>query len=139
MNCAILNFGCKVNQYQGELLRETLISAGFQITEPETADIVFINGCHTTDLDPEQTINLVEAFVRRGGVGVIGTEITIFEPLACSFAEECLRQFMVEKLSIGEAIRKSRLKLLKEGNPLGLVYTPFVLPSLHILEQSIGS
>jgi len=101
--------------------------------------LVFINGCHTTDLDPEQTINLVEAFVRRGGVGVIGTEITIFEPLACSFAEECLRQFMVEKLSIGEAIRKSRLKLLKEGNPLGLVYTPFVLPSLHILEQSIGS
>jgi hypothetical protein len=34
--------------------------------------------------------------------------------------------------TIGEAIRNSRLKLLSSGNPLGLVYIPFVKSSLKI-------
>jgi len=97
--------------------------------------LVFINGCHTTALDPEKVINLVADFVSSGSAGVIGTEITIFEPLACSFAEACLGHFLKDKSSIGEAIRMARLKLLGEYNPLGLVYTPFVLPSLHIKEN----
>ena len=100
--------------------------------------LVFTSGCHTTALDPEQAINLVQDFISTGGAGVIGTEITIFEPLACDFAEECLRRFLAGGVSIGEAVRGARLKLLKEGNPLGLVYIPFVLPSLHLLEQSAG-
>ena len=94
--------------------------------------LVFINGCHTTAVDPEQAINLVQDFVGSGGAGVVGTEITVFEPLACSFAEECLRLFLSGGSSIGEAVRSARLKLLKEGNPLGLVYTPFVIPSLRM-------
>jgi len=28
------------------------------------------------------------------------------------------------------------LTLLQMGNPLGLVYIPFVLPSLHLVEQN---
>lgn len=97
--------------------------------------LIFINGCHTTALDPEKVINLVADFVSSGSAGVIGTEITIFEPLACSFAEACLGYFLKDKSSIGEAIRMARLKLLGEYNPLGLVYTPFVIPSLHIREN----
>jgi len=96
--------------------------------------LVFINGCHTTALDPEKTINLVVDFISSGSAGVIGTDITIFEPLACSFAEACLSYFLRDKCNIGDAIRMARLKMLKEYNPLGLVYTPFVLPSLHIRE-----
>lgn len=97
--------------------------------------LVFINGCHTTALDPESAINLVAKFVFAGSAGVIGTETTIFEPLACSFAEACLVDFLKDKSSIGDAIRTARLKLLKECNPLGLIYTPFVLPSLHVREN----
>ena len=105
----------------------------FRIRWDDPRPLVFINGCHTTALDPEQAFNLVQAFVNRGGAGVIGTEITVFEPLASVFAEECLRLFLSGKASIGEAIRSTRLKLLKEeGNPLGLVYTPFVIPSLYL-------
>jgi hypothetical protein len=96
--------------------------------------LVFINGCRTAALDPEQAFSLVQDFMSAGGAGVIGTEITIFEPLARDFAEECLRRFLAGGVSIGEAVRGARLKLLKEGNPLGLVYIPFVLPSL-LLEQ----
>lgn len=108
----------------------------FNIEWIEPKPLVFINGCLTTALDPEMAINLVADFVRSGSAGVIGTETTIFEPLACSFAEACLGHFLKDKSSIGDAIRMARLKLLKEYNPLGLVYTPFVLPDLHVKDKS---
>lgn len=125
-NTLFLQVG-KGNEYiDGSILRAN------RIMWDDPGPLVFINGCHTTAVDPEQAINLVQDFVGSGGAGVIGTEITIFEPLACDFAEECLRLFLSGKSSIGEAVRSARLKLLKEGNPLGLVYIPFILPSLHI-------
>lgn len=96
--------------------------------------LVFINGCHTTSLTPEAAIDLVSGFVETShAAGVIGTEITNFEPLAASFAEECLRRFLIKRQSIGESVRGARLKLLKEGNPLGLIYIPYALPALKVV------
>ena len=93
---------------------------------------MFINGCHTTAVEPERAYNLVAAFTNlAGAAGVVGTEITVFEPMAQAFAEECFEQFLGGQ-AIGEAIRRARLKLLKEKNPLGLVYMPFVLASLGL-------
>ncbi|MFQ5420604.1 MAG: hypothetical protein ACE5EY_09605, partial [Anaerolineae bacterium] len=95
--------------------------------------LVFINGCHTTALEPEMALDLVSGFVEVSrAAGVVGTEITIFEPIAVTFAEECLRRFLVERDSIGEAIRAARLKMLQAGNPLGLVYIPYVMAGLKL-------
>ncbi|NKQ35475.1 MAG: hypothetical protein HF973_07650 [Chloroflexi bacterium] len=95
--------------------------------------LVFINGCHTTQLTPERALDLVTAFVATAhAAGVVGTEISIFEPIAVTFAEECFRRFLIEKETIGDAIRGARLKMLQEGNPLGLVYIPYALPGLHL-------
>lgn len=95
--------------------------------------LVFINGCYTTQLTPERALDFVSGFVQTSGAaGVIGTEITIFEPLAVQFAEECLRRFLFEGQTIGEAVRGARLHMLKNGNPLGLVYIPYALPSLKL-------
>lgn len=97
--------------------------------------LVFINGCHTTALEPEQAIEFITPFIENANAaGVIGTEITIFEPIATAFGEECLRRFF-GKSTIGEAVRCARLKLLKNGNPLGLVYIPYVMASLSLAEQ----
>lgn len=97
--------------------------------------LVFINGCHTAALEPDVAIEFISAFIEVAGAsGVIGTEITIFEPLAGAFAEECLRRFLAGE-QIGTAVRGARLKLLKDCNPLGLVYIPYVIASLHLVEQ----
>ena len=94
--------------------------------------LVFLNGCHTVALDPEQVMDLVTEFVEVAqATGVIGTEITIFEPLARAFAEECLGRFLSGQ-PIGQAVRGARLGLLKAGNPLGLAYNPFVLASVTL-------
>lgn len=104
--------------------------------------LVFINGCHTTSLDPEVTLDFVSAFVQKAGAsGVIGTEITIFEELAVSFAEECLKRFLgsapwEKGMPIGKAVRGARLELLRRGNPLGLVYIPFAMASLRLQDAS---
>lgn len=94
--------------------------------------LVFINGCHTTALEPEKAIEIVSALVENAqAAGVIGTEITVFEPLASAFAEECLRRFL-DGEPIGAAVRSARLALLANGNPLGLAYIPFVTASLRL-------
>jgi hypothetical protein len=99
--------------------------------------LVFINGCHTTALEPEVALDLVSGFVETlNAAGVIGTEITIFESLACTFAEECLHHFL-HGVPIGEAVRRGRLRLLQDGNPLGLVYDPFVLASLSLVKSTL--
>lgn len=95
--------------------------------EPPPRPVVFINGCHTTALGPEQVLDLVAGFVEEAdAAGVIGTELTVFEPLACDFAETALAEFLSGAATIGAAVRRARLELLRANNPLGLVYVPFV-------------
>lgn len=99
--------------------------------------LVFINGCHTTALEPEKAIEFISAFIETAdAAGVVGTEITIFEPLATAFAEDCLRRFL-DGTPIGESVRTARLKLLKDGNPLGLVYIPYVMANLRLMQQPV--
>ena len=63
---------------------------------------------------------------------MIGTEITVFEELAAAFAEAFLAEFL-GGTPVGEAVRRSRLELLRlRWNPLGLVYVPFALATLTL-------
>ncbi|MDJ0752999.1 MAG: hypothetical protein QNJ45_05740 [Ardenticatenaceae bacterium] len=103
--------------------------------EKEVRPLVFLNGCHTAALSPHKAFDLVSGFIEQSeAAGVIGTEITSFVPLAKTFAEDFFKHFLVEKRPVGEAIRLARLTLLEQGNPLGLIYIPFVIPSLAISE-----
>ena len=109
---------------------DLLFSERIRWTAPRP--LVFINGCRTTALEPETAIELVSSLVRRAQAsGVIGTEITVFEPLARDFAEAYLVRFLAGA-TVGEAVRGARLALLARGNPLGLAYIPFALESLRL-------
>jgi len=95
--------------------------------------LVFMNGCHT--IDPLIALNFIKPLVMLSKcAGVIGTEITIYEEMATVFAEEFFRRFLKGE-TIGMAIRNARLKLLEEGNPLGLAYIPYAMAGLNLLEQ----
>ena len=69
---------------------------------------------------------------------MIGTNITIFPSMASVFPQEFFGQFLREGVSIGAAVRSARLKLLDYGDPLGLVYIPFVYAGLK-LEKEWGT
>ncbi|WP_309894635.1 CHAT domain-containing protein [Archangium sp.] len=111
------------------ITRDNLVA--YSIEWAESRPLVFINGCHTTALEPEIALNLVSGFIENAQAsGVVGTEITVFEETARTFAEHCL-QGLFEGDTIGRAVRDARRALLQQGNPLGLVYIPFVLPGLR--------
>jgi hypothetical protein len=113
---------------------DNLEANGIQWQTPQP--LVFINGCNTTSLEPKAAFDFVSSFVQEvHAAGVIGTEITVFEPLARAFAEAALDRFL-SGAPIGEAVRQARLSLLKDGNPLGLVYVPFVIGSLRMVSQA---
>ena len=96
--------------------------------------LVFVNGCHTTAVTPKYALNFVQSFIQTSNAaGVVGTEITIFEPIAVAFAEECLKQFLQGGKTLGEAVRGARLNMLQNGNPLGLVYIPYAVPGLKVV------
>jgi hypothetical protein len=96
--------------------------------------LIILNGCETVALEPDRAMSLVSAFVDNVGAGgVIGTEITVNENLAWRFAETLLRHIRAGE-EIGRAVRLARLALLKEGNPLGLVYLPLVSADARLVE-----
>ena len=100
----------------------------------KTHPLVILNGCSTAALEPRLALDLVNAFVRDAcASGVIGTEVTIFPPLATAFADEFFAQFLDHDEPIGEAVRQSRLRLLSGGNPLGLVYIVYAAPRLLLV------
>jgi hypothetical protein len=108
----------------------------YRIHWDDPRPLVFINGCHTTALEPDTALDFVSRLVdTAAAAGVIGTEITTFEPLAGAFATECLRRFLGGE-EIGAAVRGARLTLLASGNPLGLIYIPFVMPSLRLVDRA---
>ncbi|HWN69508.1 MAG TPA: FHA domain-containing protein [Haliangium sp.] len=124
------------------------IEIGARKSEPITADVfteiwwqeprplIVLNGCHTTAASPEQVFSMITGFVvQANAAGVVGTEITIFEPMAVSFAEEMLREFFAGE-TIGRAVRRARLALLRQGNPLGLAYIPFALSTLRLTDAA---
>ena len=89
-----------------------------------------------TAVAPTQALEFTTPLVTYAkAAGVIGTEITIFEQLATVFAEDCLGRFVTGE-PIGKAVRNARLKLLKEGNPLGLVYIPFGMSGLRMVDKT---
>lgn len=104
-----------------------------QIRWTEPQPLVFLNGCHT--VDPIGALNFIDPLIKLSKcAGVIGTEITIYEEMATVFAEEFFRQFL-DKEAVGIAIRNARLRLLEEGNPLGLVYVPYVVAGLKLVQS----
>lgn len=48
MKFTIVTLGCKVNQYESQVMREMLLNAGFTYSEEGEADIVILNSCTVT-------------------------------------------------------------------------------------------
>lgn len=93
--------------------------------------LVFINGCDTIGMRPDDLLTFNEILVWSKAAGVVGSEITIPETLGRAVGRQFLQQFMAGR-PIGDAVRRLRLELLAGFNPLGLAYTPYSLAKLHI-------
>jgi hypothetical protein len=92
----------------------------------DTAPLVFINGCETVKLMPDDILSFVEALAGMHVAGVIGTEIPIDQTIAGEVALRFYRQFCGDAgASVGMALHRTRIDLVRKGNISGLVYTPY--------------
>jgi hypothetical protein len=67
----------------------------------------------------------------RAAAGVIGTEITVREQLACEMAQRFFLSFL-DGIPAGSALLKARRALLAKNNPLGLAYTLYASAGLSL-------
>jgi hypothetical protein len=99
--------------------------------------LVFINGCHTTDLRPEILSNFVKAFVGSRAAGVIGTEVSIHQQVANEAAQELFQSIRSLDATVGRAVQQMRWKLLAKGNVMGLAYNAYCSERLVIQPTSL--
>ena len=96
--------------------------------------LVFINGCHTVDLEPKDLSSIMEEFARASGI--IGTEIAVHTYLATEFAQSFFDRLINQHQNVGQIIKELRWELLMKRNVLGLVYTPYCSADLAMVEPN---
>ena len=62
---AVKALGCKVNQYEEQVLRENLSQMGFEESEPGNADVFILNSCTVTDTADAKTRKLIRSVKKR--------------------------------------------------------------------------
>ena len=102
----------------------------------EVRPLVFINACHSLAIEPETLVSYLEAFVGTGHAsGVIGTEVKINQDLAMDVAEGFFASWLDDGHTVESALRAVRMDLLRQGNLVGLVYTPYCWSELQVKKQ----
>jgi hypothetical protein len=97
----------------------------------ELHPLVFINGCNTVGIRPDDMLDFNRMLAWCEASGVIGTEISIPESLARHVGTRFVHAFRAGQ-AVGETMRRIRLELLARRNPLGLAYTPYCLAELRV-------
>ncbi len=59
MKFCILTLGCKVNQYEEQVLRESLLKLGFPEGSEADADFMIVNSCTVTGQADRKTRQLI--------------------------------------------------------------------------------
>lgn len=72
MKFYIFTLGCKVNQYESQIMHENLVNSGFEYTkEYNDADIIIINSCTVTSASDSKAVKLMHRVKRENPQSVL--------------------------------------------------------------------
>ncbi|MCA9057496.1 MAG: tRNA (N(6)-L-threonylcarbamoyladenosine(37)-C(2))-methylthiotransferase MtaB [Planctomycetaceae bacterium] len=64
--CRLVTLGCKVNQYETQLVREAMLQSGFrEADEDEVADLCLVNTCTVTNTGDSKSRQVIRGLARR--------------------------------------------------------------------------
>ena len=66
MKATIKTYGCKVNQYESQLLRENLEKSGYQLSGYQESQLVIVNTCCVTQKAESEAIRFVKSSMQDG-------------------------------------------------------------------------
>jgi hypothetical protein len=98
--------------------------------------IVFLNMCHSAQVNPGLAEGFVSYFLQRGACAVVGTECPIPAFFADTFAEQVFKE-LAKGGSLGKAVYEAR-KTCSIGNPLALAYSLYGYADARITEPVVG-
>jgi hypothetical protein len=101
---------------------------------PSPQPLVFLNSCESLAITPEIVHGFLGKLRLLGAAGVVGVEIANWSGFARLFAEVLLQE-LLSGSTLGEAFLHTRRLFLRQGNPLGLVYTLHGPATLHLHKQ----
>lgn len=110
MKFTVITLGCKVNQYESEIMRESLIAAGYEfVPAASQAEIVIVNSCTVTSVSDSKARKLMRR-IKREVPGCI-TVLTGCMPQA--FPEN-FKGFEFADIIMGNKCRNDLLPLLEQ-------------------------
>lgn len=72
MRVAVFTLGCKVNQYETDLMMKSFVDSGYDIVDfKEKADIYVINSCSVTNMSTRKTRQYLSRAKKMGGIVVL--------------------------------------------------------------------
>ncbi len=72
MKAAFFTLGCKVNQYETQIMEQAFQKAGFEIVDPEgDADVYVVNSCTVTGVGDKKSRQMLRHFRRKNPNAVI--------------------------------------------------------------------
>jgi hypothetical protein len=136
INQPFLGIGLRDGKPEHKIFPNTIQSWAETAVTPNLAGwskrrpLVFVNGCHTFALSPEQMLSFVSGFSLARASGVLGTEVSIKLDVAAEIAEILFTK-LSQGMKMGVAIREMRWELANKGNLIGLAYTLYGMADLH--------
>jgi hypothetical protein len=110
----------------------TLIDEHDQARAGDNLPLIFLNACESSHIGMTSSVSFPRLFLEWGNRAVIGTEIPIPDSVAGEFGERFYRNLFAGH-TVGQALLGARRRLLAvDRNPLGLVYTLYGDPDLHL-------
>jgi hypothetical protein len=86
--------------------------------------VILLAACSGAVVELKDVVNFVSVFTNAGAGAVVGPEVTVYESLARRFGVEMSAK-IVNGSSVGAAMLDFRRDLLRQFNPLGLVFTSY--------------
>lgn len=71
MKFAIITFGCKVNSYESEYIKEQLLLDGYKETDFKTSDIVIVNTCSVTNIADNKCKKMIRSIKRENPKAIL--------------------------------------------------------------------
>jgi hypothetical protein len=100
---------------------------------PHGMPLVTMNACGSSRMAATSALSFPWLFLRNGNRGFIGSDAEVPDDVAAEFCTALYERFIVRRQPLGVAIHGARNHLLNQyGNPLGIAYSAYADPDLHV-------
>lgn len=113
----------------------TLSAASLDLNKFQRPDqphaLVVLNACDSAAYSPELVYGFLGKLRLLGAAGVVGSEVKLYTGFARPFGLQLMHD-LLSGHSLGQTFLDTRRYFLRQGNPLGLIYSMYAPANLHL-------